>query len=167
LTAKEISLAASGVDKCAQECLTVYQDRLARSLAVVINLLDPDLIVLGGGLSNIVQPYAGLSALVGIYTFSDGIDTPIVRATPGDSSGSNWRSKSKRATLSKDAIRHVWKRRPFGFKRKGQRGDLHTGPSSGTQPLGAGDDASSQGRQDNDFEAPQATQSSVLFPLPN
>ena len=46
-----------------QECLTVYQDRLARSLAVVINLLDPDVIVLGGGLSNIVQLYAGLSAL--------------------------------------------------------------------------------------------------------
>ena len=78
---------ASGVDKCAQECLTVYQDRLARSLAVVINLLDPDVIVLGGGLSNIVQLYAGLSALVGIYTFSDGIDIPIVRAAHGDSSG--------------------------------------------------------------------------------
>jgi hypothetical protein len=75
--------------------------------------------------------------------------------------------KTKRATLSKDAIRHVWKRRPFGFKRKGQRGDLHTGPSSGSQPLGAGDDAASQGRQDNDFEAPQVTQSVVLFPLPN
>jgi fructokinase len=50
---------------------------LARSLAVVINLLEPDLIVLGGGLSNIVPLYAGLSALIGIYTFSDGIDTPI------------------------------------------------------------------------------------------
>jgi fructokinase len=60
---------------------------LARSLAVVINLLDPDVIVLGGGLSNIVQLYAGLSALVGFYTFSDGIDTPIVRAAHGDSSG--------------------------------------------------------------------------------
>ena len=67
--------------------MTVYQDRLARSLAVVINLLDPDVIVLGGGLSNIVPLYAGLSALVGNYTFSDGIDTPIVRAAHGDSSG--------------------------------------------------------------------------------
>jgi fructokinase len=66
LTPAEISLAASGGDKCAQECLTVYQDRLARSLAAVINLLDPDLIVLGGGLSS---------------------DTPIVRAAHGDSSG--------------------------------------------------------------------------------
>jgi fructokinase len=87
LTAEEISLAASGGDKYAQQCLTVYQDRLARSLAVVINLLDPDVIVLGGGLSNIVQLYAGLSALVGNYTFSDSIDTPIVRAAHGDSSG--------------------------------------------------------------------------------
>jgi len=43
--------------------MTVYQDRLARSLAVVINLLDPDVIVLGGGLSNMVQLYTGLSAL--------------------------------------------------------------------------------------------------------
>ena len=84
LTAKEISLAASGGDEYAQQSLTVYQDRLARGLAVVINLLDPDVIVLGGGLSNIGQLYAGLSALVGIYTFSDGIDTPIVRAAHGD-----------------------------------------------------------------------------------
>jgi hypothetical protein len=44
-------------------------------------------IVLGGGFSNIVQLYAGLSALSGIYTFSDGIDTPIVSAAHGDSSG--------------------------------------------------------------------------------
>jgi fructokinase len=87
LTAKEIALASAGDDKCAQECLTVYQDRLARSLAVVVNLLDPDAIVLGGGLSNMMQLYAGLSSLVGIYTFSDGIDIPIARAAHGDSSG--------------------------------------------------------------------------------
>ena len=87
LTAKEMVLAGAGGDKYAQECLTVYQDRLARSLAVVINLLDPDVIVLGGGLSNILQLYAGLSALAGTYTFSDGIDTRIVRAAHGDLSG--------------------------------------------------------------------------------
>jgi fructokinase len=87
LTAKEMVLAGAGGDKYAQECLTVYQDRLARSLAVVINLLDPDVIVLGGGLSNILQLYAGLSALAGTYTFSDGIDTRIVRVAHGDSSG--------------------------------------------------------------------------------
>ena len=82
-----LETAAAGGDKCAQECLTVYQDRLARSLAAVVNFLDPDVIVLGGGLSNMAQLYAGLSALVGTYTFSDGIDTPIVRAAHGDSSG--------------------------------------------------------------------------------
>ena len=87
LTAKEMVLAGAGGDKYAQECLTVYQDRLARSLAVVINLLDPDVIVLGGGLSNILQLYAGLCALAGTFTFSDGIDTRIVRAAHGDSSG--------------------------------------------------------------------------------
>ncbi|MGP0092270.1 MAG: ROK family protein [Xanthobacteraceae bacterium] len=87
LAAKEIALAAAGGDEAAQECLTVYQDRLARSLAVVINVLDPEVIVLGGGLSNIEWVYAGLSALVGRYTFSDGINTSIVRAAHGDSSG--------------------------------------------------------------------------------
>jgi fructokinase len=87
LTAHEIALAAASGDEGAQACLAVYQDRLARSLAVVVNLLDPDVIVLGGGLSNTVQLYTGLSVLVGTYTFSDGIDTPIVRAVHGDSSG--------------------------------------------------------------------------------
>jgi len=87
LRAQEIVLAASSGDECAQESMAVYQDRLARSLAVVINLLDPDVIVLGGGLSNMMQLYTGLSALVGLYTFSDGIDTPIARAAHRDSSG--------------------------------------------------------------------------------
>jgi fructokinase len=64
-----------------------YEDRLARSLAAVINVLDPDAIVLGGGLSNITHLYEKLPALVEHYTFSDTIDTPIVRARHGDSSG--------------------------------------------------------------------------------
>ena len=87
LTAKEIALAADRGDGPAGECLVLYQDRLARSLATIINMLDPDVIMLGGGLSNIVQLYAGLPALVGSYAFSDGIDTPIKRAVHGDSSG--------------------------------------------------------------------------------
>ena len=64
----------------------------------------------------------------------------------------------------RDAIRHVWKRRPFGFKRKGRRGEV---PSFGTQPLSGCDDVASQGRQDNDLEAPKASQSAVLFPFPD
>ena len=54
----------------------------------------------------------------------------------------------------------MWKRRSFGFKRK-KRDDML---SFGTQPMSGSDDAASQGRQNNDFEAPQATQSGVLFP---
>ena len=61
----------------------------------------------------------------------------------------------------------VWKKRSFAFKRKGQRRDPDITPSFGTQPLSGSDDAASQGRQDNDFEAPQATQSAVLFPFPD
>ena len=64
-------------------------------------------------------------------------------------------------------VRHVWKKRSFAFKRKGQRRDPDITPLFGTQPLSGSDDAASQGRQDNDFEAPQATQSAVLFPFPD
>ena len=53
----------------------------------MINVLDPDKIVLGGGLCNIAQLYEQLPARVARYAFSDGIDTPIVRARHGDSSG--------------------------------------------------------------------------------
>jgi hypothetical protein len=59
-------------------------------------------------------------------------------------------------------------KRSFAFKRKGQRRDPDKMPSFGTRPLSGSDDAASQGRQDqdNDFEAPLATQSAVLFPFP-
>jgi len=87
LNADEIELVATAGDRHAQECLDIYQDRLARSLAAAINIVDPDAIVLGGGLSNITQLYSALPALVTNYAFSDGIDTPIVRALHGDSSG--------------------------------------------------------------------------------
>jgi len=87
LTAKEIALGAATGETFANECLAVYKDRLARSLATVVNLLDPDTIVLGGGLSNISALYDGLTEQVAKYAFSDGIDTPIVPAMHGDSSG--------------------------------------------------------------------------------
>ena len=64
-----------------------YRDRLARALAQVINLLDPDVIVLGGGMSQVAQVYPGLQALIGTYTFHQPITTPIVPARHGDSSG--------------------------------------------------------------------------------
>jgi fructokinase len=86
-TAEAIALAASSGDADAVACFELYQDRLARSLAGVVNVLDPEKIVLGGGLSNIARLYEQLPALVARYAFSDGIDTPIVRARHGDSSG--------------------------------------------------------------------------------
>jgi fructokinase len=87
LTAVEVAAAANAGDCKALECLETYKRRLARGLAVAINILDPDLIVLGGGLSNVPQLYQGLGTLVGRYVFSDSIDTPIVPALHGDSSG--------------------------------------------------------------------------------
>jgi fructokinase len=87
LTPEAIALAASSGEGEAVACLDLYQDRLARGLAGVINVLDPDKIVLGGGLSNIAQLYEQLPVRVARYAFSDGIDTPIVRARHGDSSG--------------------------------------------------------------------------------
>jgi fructokinase len=87
LSAEHVALAAERGNANARDCLALYRDRLARSLAVVINILDPDTIVLGGGLSNIAAIYDGLADLAANYAFSDGIDTRIVRAMHGDSSG--------------------------------------------------------------------------------
>lgn len=87
LNAGEVAQAAAAGDACAQQCLAVYKDRLARCLAAAVNLLDPDAIVLGGGLSNIDELYDGLTGQIGRYAFSDGVDTPVLRAMHGDSSG--------------------------------------------------------------------------------
>ena len=87
LSPDAIALAAARGDAVASDCLEIYQDRLARGLASVINVLDPDTIVLGGGVSNIAQLYDRVPALVARYAFSDRIDTPIGRARHGDSSG--------------------------------------------------------------------------------
>jgi fructokinase len=85
-SAEEIALAAS-TDERARACVITYRDRLARSLAAVINLIDPDVVVLGGGLSNIPLLYDALPTQVATYAFSESIDTPIVQAVHGDSSG--------------------------------------------------------------------------------
>jgi fructokinase len=84
-----MSLADAAVkgDALAREALTRYVDRLARSLATVINVIDPDTIVLGGGLSNITALYDEVPARWGAYVFSDVITTRLVRAAHGDSSG--------------------------------------------------------------------------------
>lgn len=64
-----------------------YSDQLARSLASIINMIDPDVIVLGGGVSNIDMLYEGLQQRVANYVFGRRCHTPILRASHGDSSG--------------------------------------------------------------------------------
>jgi fructokinase len=64
-----------------------YEDRLARALAHVVNLLDPDVIVLGGGMSNVERLYRTIPTLWEPRVFSDRVDTRLVRHRHGDSSG--------------------------------------------------------------------------------
>lgn len=84
--AEIVDLAERG-DGTAEAVLRRYEDRLARGLAGVINTLDPGVIVLGGGLSNIERFYRTVPALWPRYVFSDAVDTPLKRAVHGDSSG--------------------------------------------------------------------------------
>ncbi len=87
LTPREILAAAeSGRPEC-EQTLQRYEERLARSLAHIINILDPDAIVLGGGLSNMQRLYRNVPKLWGRYVFSDRVDTQLLRARYGDSSG--------------------------------------------------------------------------------
>jgi fructokinase len=81
-----VTRAASG-DANAKAALDRYADRLARALGTVINLLDPGIVVLGGGLSNIDALYADVPARWRRYIFSDRVDTKLVKAIHGDSSG--------------------------------------------------------------------------------
>lgn len=89
LRATDIAEAAARGDKFAIECLERYCDRLARSLANVVNLLDPHVIVLGGGLSKIPQLYERVPELWKDYIFSerDKITTKLRAPKHGDSSG--------------------------------------------------------------------------------
>ena len=85
--AVEISRLAEAGDRHADHALNVYEDRLARALASIINVLDPDVIVLGGGMSNVARLYTHVPALWKSFIFSDSSDTPLVAARHGDSSG--------------------------------------------------------------------------------
>ena len=86
-TAQEIATRAAGGDGRAQATLDRYIDRLARGLAHVMNLIDPDVIVLGGGLSNLALLYDTVPARWGRYVFSDVVATRLVPPVHGDSSG--------------------------------------------------------------------------------
>ncbi|WP_282609667.1 ROK family protein [Pelagibius sp. Alg239-R121] len=86
-TREMVERAASGDDDLAEAALQRYEDRLSRALAMVINVLDPDVIVLGGGISNIERLYQTLPKRLPEYVFSDSFDTMIVPPKHGDSSG--------------------------------------------------------------------------------
>ena len=87
LTGHEIVERAADGNRAAIKTLEDYLDALARGLAAVINVLDPDVIVLGGGASNIAQIYSTVPTLLPRYVFGGECDTPIVQAVHGDSSG--------------------------------------------------------------------------------
>lgn len=83
-------------DLAAQESFDRYVNRLARALASVMNVLDPDAIVLGGGMSNVDEIYQTLPSEIIRYTFTKPIATPVLKAMHGDSSGvrgAAWLSK--------------------------------------------------------------------------
>jgi fructokinase len=65
----------------------LHEDRLARALSMVVNFLDPDVIVLGGGLSNIARLYTTVPRLLPRYVYAQSFDTPLVPAKHGDASG--------------------------------------------------------------------------------
>jgi len=86
-SAPELVRRAADGDGAAEATLARYEDRMARALAGVINILDPDVIVLGGGMSNLKRLYQAVPRLWTEYAFSDRVDTPLRAAIHGDSSG--------------------------------------------------------------------------------
>ena len=87
LPAAAIAGRAEAGDGDCEAAMQRYEDRLARGLAHVINLLDPDVIVLGGGLSNIARLYENVPRRWGRYVFSDQVATRLLPPAHGDSSG--------------------------------------------------------------------------------
>ena len=85
--ASSIPARAAAGERRAQDALDRHADRLARGLSVVINTLDPDVIVLGGGLSNMQHLYSVVPTLLRRGVFSDVVNTPVVKNRHGDSSG--------------------------------------------------------------------------------
>jgi fructokinase len=85
--AHAVAAAADRGDAAALATLERYEGRLARGLASVINVIDPDVIVLGGGVSNIQRLYENVPRLWRRYVFSDAVETRLVRAAHGDASG--------------------------------------------------------------------------------
>lgn len=87
LKSPEVVAAAEAGEPEAEQVLQRYEDRLARALASMMNILDPDVIVLGGGLSSLQRLYVSIPKLWGRHVFSDTVVTPLVPPKHGDSSG--------------------------------------------------------------------------------
>ena len=85
--ASAIPARAAAGDPVATAALERHADRLARGLAQIINFLDPDVIVLGGGLSNMTHLYTRVPELLGRHVITEQVETPVVRNVHGDSSG--------------------------------------------------------------------------------
>ncbi|MGQ0658748.1 MAG: ROK family protein [Chromatiales bacterium] len=87
LPAPAIAALAENGDEAALKAIARYEERLAKSLASVINVLDPEVIVLGGGMSKIERLYTSVPKLWGRYVFSDALTTRLLPAKHGDASG--------------------------------------------------------------------------------
>jgi fructokinase len=87
LTAEAIQIGASRGDRACIETIQRYENRLARSLAHVINILDPDIIILGGGMSKMKGLYENIPRIWKDYVFSDRVDTILAPPMHGDASG--------------------------------------------------------------------------------
>ena len=87
LDAGAVVAAARAGDSAAAAALARYVDRLGRGLALICDILDPDVIVLGGGMSNVGELYGQLPQVIAAHVFSDVCATPVVAARHGDSSG--------------------------------------------------------------------------------
>ena len=87
VAAAEVAARAMRGETRAAECLERYEERFARAIASIINVLDPDVIVLGGGLSNIARLYERVPRLWSPHVFSDRVATRLVPAKHGDASG--------------------------------------------------------------------------------
>ena len=87
VTTREIAAAAEAGDGRAVEAIERLEERLGRGLAMVVNVLDPDVIVVGGGLSRVGRLHEHVPAVIRRYVFGGDFDTPVVPARFGDSSG--------------------------------------------------------------------------------
>jgi fructokinase len=85
--ASEIVELDSNGDKKANEELSLYEDRLSRLIGVMIGIFDPEVIILGGGMSNIDRLYKNIPKIIPKYTFSDKVRNKVLKNKHGDSSG--------------------------------------------------------------------------------